>query len=412
MKTIQTTFARIILSLTFILCACSTSEIIIPEATVIPQAEAVFTAEPTTDEPLEITPIDDLLPAGVLTSIDEGDSVSLYDLEGNLIDSVLTPGLVSPDPESIHIAGGLHEDKQFPPLIYRNWNTDQALIYLERGTAEKIRGTGSFLAMAGAKGEPSIAFSEIDWEGETPRSYLFAGNHETISSAAPLAEFTDEKTGMVLKPVGVTVLNKNINEILYTKTAWGIGGIDFIFSIQRGLFLYDLGSGKIRTILSDSRNFQGISPDFSFSASTDFGIGETGPLLVSLTEQNRSVQFPLHPESDRGAGFVVFSPNNQNAAWMEAQGSITSYEENFSARVRVGEILTGSIIQEVDNTTAAAYLGWEEVQQLKPVAWLDNETVIVQARGADWSNPTLILLDSDTGKLSYFCAGVFLELVY
>ena len=412
MKRIRTQPKRAIIFIAIVLSACSSREMDAIVATQFPVEEALATAEPMVDEPLETAPAENLLPAGLLTSSDEEGSVSFYNLQGELSGFALAPGLVSADPDSIHIAGRADDEKQIPELIYRSWTPDQALIFLEEGQPEKIRETGSFLALAGARGEPFFAFSEIYLEKETPKSYLFAGGHDSIQTAAPILELSDDKTAMALKPVGTAVSVGDLGSVWYTKTAWGIGGIDLIFPIQRGLYLYDIQSGESQTILPDSRNFQGISPDLSLSASTNFGIDESGPLLVSYLDEERTVEFPLHPDSNRGAGFAVFSPDNHYAAWMEGQGSMASYEKNFSARVRIGELITGTILQELDNDEAADFLGWAEVRQLKPSAWLDNETLIIEARGADWSGSSLILMDRATGDLRFFSSGVFLGLVY
>lgn len=376
-----------------------------------PAVEEVETAPPVSGALEEIL-FGEHVPAGVFVSADEGASLTLYDPDGMQIAGLLTPGSVFTDPENVHIAGNLPEDESPPPVVYRSWEPDQALMLSEDGAVNKLRDTHSFLALAGAAGKPVLSFSEMTVENNAPRSFLFAAALDTIGTAAPVLELSDDLTGMALKPVGVEASGGEAQGVWYTKTAWGIGGVDLMFHINRGLFFYDINSGENTPVIGEDRNFQGISPDHTFAASVEFDIGGDKSVMIHDLEDDQTLNFPLNPSSDRGAGFVVFSPDSRLAAWLEGEGSIAAQPPNFTARVRAGEISSGGVIQEKDHSAAAALLGWERVSLMKPVGWLDNQSVLIEARGEDWAQVSLLRLNAKTGEMEIFCPGSFAGFVY
>ncbi len=72
--------------------------------------------------------------------------------------------------------------------------------------------------------------------------------------------------GMVLLPVAVEAAGGQPQGVWYVQTAWGIGGVDLIYPINRGLYFYDLTTGENGMALNPDCNFQGISPDLTLAA--------------------------------------------------------------------------------------------------------------------------------------------------
>lgn len=372
------------------------------------EARAPSSIEETVDEILPPSHS----PIGVFTRSNEGTSLALFDLQGLQIGEVFTPGAAELGPGNLHVAGGRNERGLLPVMIYRSWDPEQAVLANENGSVSKLRDTASFLAMVGAEGQAVFSFSEILFEEEGPHSFLFAVTLDNAGSTDPFLELSNDATNMALLPVGVEAIDNQPQGVWYTKTAWGMGGVDLVFPITRGLYFYDLTSGENLQVISPARSFQGISPDLNYAASVEFEMKGDKSIRVHNLANDQTVHFALHPDSDRGAGFCVFSPDNRFAAWAEGQGSLASELSNFTTRVRIGEISSAGVVQEVDSKAASSALGWERVAMMKPVGWLDNDNVLVETRSAGWSQVSLLKLNIIAGELSNFCTGSFAAFLY
>ena len=135
-------------------------------------------------------------------------------------------------------------------------------------------------------------------------------------------------------------------------------------------------------------------------------------MRVTNLATGQMVNFPLNPSSDRGAGYAVFSIDGKYAAWLEASGSMIAEPPNFQMRVRVGDIATGAITREIDSTMAAQALGWERAYFMKPVGWLDAQTIVIEVRGSDWNTASLLKYDITSGSLAVLCQGSFAGFAY
>jgi hypothetical protein len=339
-------------------------------------------------------------PSGVCVKDAAIDSLSCFDIGGQLLATLQVPGIGSSDPQGIHLAGALTTVAAIPPVIYRSWEPEQALMVSTNGIASTLRKTNTFLALAGAAGKPVLAFSEVAYDGNTPHSFIFAGNPDILGAALAFYDLKDEMTGMALIPVAVEAVGNRAQKVWYTHTAWGIGGTDIIFPINRGLYVFDLGNDQNMQVLEIERNFQGISPDNTLAGSIIFDFKGDHSMQVTNLISGQVVNFPLNPSSDRGAGYAVFSIDGQYASWLEASGSMIVELPVFQTRVRVGDIATGEVVYEVDSTMAAQALDWERASFIKPVGWLDAQTLVIEARGIDWETASLIKYDLRSGSLT------------
>jgi hypothetical protein len=107
-----------------------------------------------------------------------------------------------------------------------------------------------------------------------------------------------------------------------------------------------------------------------------------------------------------------FSPDNRHIAWLEAGGSLISDPPDFQATVRVGSLVDGTIEAEVDATAAAQVLNLERIAFLKPVGWLDDHSLLLEARSADWEQAYLLRFDLQSQGLALFSPGSFLGFSY
>jgi len=281
------------------------------------------------------------------------------------------------------------------------------------GHISTLRQTNSFHSLTGATGQSALAFSEVLINSDNlPHSFLYAGNTANLSSVGSFYDLIDEPTYMALMPVGVEAVSSEPQGIWYTKTAWGIGGVDLIFPITRGLYFFDLTNGDNLQYLDTDRSFQGISPDLSHAGTVDFDMAGDRAMTVTNLTNNQHTSFALDPTSDRGSGFAVFSPNNQFAAWLEVSGSMISEPSNFHPRVRIGDIQNAGIVRDLVDATAAQAINGDQVTFMRPAGWLTNEILLVEVRGQDWGDVSLLRYDVNSGGLSIFSSGSFVGFGY
>jgi len=353
-----------------------------------------------------------ILPTGVLVNPHNGIGLKYYDSTGQAIAELKTPGIDNADLATVHIAGNMSSDKNFPPIVFCSWDPDQALRVNSVDSISTLRSTNSFLALVGAAGQDALAFSEVVIENNSPHSYLYAGNFDDLGNASSVYDLNDENTNMALIPVAVDAINGNPQGVWYTKTAWGIGGVDLIYPITSGLYYLDLNSGEIQQFLDSQRNFQGISPDHLMAGSVEFDFDGDRSMMVTQFTSGQTIQFQLNSTSDRGAGFAVFSPDGQYIAWLEAGGSFSTDPTDFKARVRIGDLVGKSILREITSTLIKQTLNRTDISFTKPAGWLDSQSLLIEAWSEDWEQAFLVRLNVTDGSLTPFCEGSFSGFVY
>lgn len=363
--------------------------------------------------PAETTLSRDLLPDGVLVNTDNGVGLTYLDVNGQILSEIQTPGVGFTDPGNVAIAGKVIPGGPLPPIIYHSWEPESALMANTNSQISTLRGTNSFLSLIGAPGQSALAFSEVIISLDNfPHSFLYAGNAINLGGIESFYDLIDEPAYMVLMPVGIEAVNDEPQGVWYTKTGWGIGGADLIFPITKGLYFFDLTNGDNLQNIDADRSFQGISPDLTHAGTVDFNIaGDQAMTVINLTSSQKT-SFALDPASDRGAGFAVFSPNNQFAAWLEASGSMISEPSNFHPRVRVGDIQNGVVVRDLVDSAARLSINSDHVTFMRPAGWLTDEILLVEVRGQDWEDVSLLRYDVLSNELSVFSSGSFVGFGY
>ena len=355
----------------------------------------------------------DLIPDGVLVNTDNPLSLTYLDYDGQIMTEIQTPGIGSPDADHVAIAGAVLPGQPFPPIIYRSWEPEQALMANINGEISTLRTTNAFLSIVTSPGESVLAFSEVQINADNfPHGFLYAGNPENLGSIGSFYDLVDVPTYWALKPVGIHTVGGQTQGVWYTKTGWGIGGADLIFPINKELFFFDLTNGENKEYLGGERSFQGISPDLTHAGSVDVDMNEIRAMTVTNLTNSQQITFPLDAASDRGAGWVVFSPDASFAAWLEASGSMISDPYDFHPRIRVGDIKHGGVVAVLESDQALGAINGSMISFMLPAGWLDSTTVLVEVRGENWRDATLLRFDITSGEISTFASGSFVGFGY
>jgi hypothetical protein len=107
--------------------------------------------------------------------------------------------------------------------------------------------------------------------------------------------------------------------------------------------------------------------------------GTPGVIRNGLTLRNLSTcqetYIPFNAASNLGGGWVVFSPDNQFVAWSEAGGP-SNMEATF--RIRVART-SGESLLDAPIADMTGLLGGEAPDGLRPVGWIANHILVVEA---------------------------------
>ncbi len=349
------------------------------------------------------------LPIGVVTEKDS--TLSLFDSAGYTLAQVNTPGLSYADENNVHIAGVFSQESNAFPVLYFSFEQNNSLLFVHNGEFATLISTPNFSGLAGAAGEPIIAYTTTEFLNDSLVSDLYVGTTQTLPTAPSILHDSDtEGWGMVALAVDVDAGQPS--GVWFSKRPWGIGG-DIVFEPRRTLEYLDLESGQGRQILGAEANPSAISANRKWVAYTDDGtVAGVGTMTIRNLNTGESLNYPLQTAVDqRGAGSATFSPSNQYLAWMEGNGWQMAEMPNFRSVIRIGD-LAGNIITEFPDTALAPSSGMSVIQRVEPVGWLDDNTLIVMARGESWDDVLLLKIDIASRIPSFLAKGAFVGFAY
>ena len=265
--------------------------------------------------------------------------------------------------------------------------------------------------LLGAPGQNAYVYAVITW-GDALSSYFYA--RSAYGGGASWFWDRVDPNGSALYPLAVGAENNEIQTVLYTLTPWGIGG-DIVFPPRSGLFQLNMESLENILHLTEDFNPIGLSPDNSIVAYTEENNMISDPnTRVTLYTLAGGLGLPINlaPGSDRGAGYAVFSPNNQYVAWMEGSGWMMAETPSFHARVRIASVTNGVVLADLSDQTLASVTADPSSTWAQPVGWLDGETLMVEIRGSDWAQTSLVKVRFDGSGVTYFSSGTFIGFLY
>jgi hypothetical protein len=96
---------------------------------------------------------------------------------------------------------------------------------------------------------------------------------------------------------------------------------------------------------------------------------------------------------------------------MEGNGWMMAEVPSFIATLRIANT-DGTLLKDLpmDNFSDASGLG--AVTWVSPAGWLDDSSLVVQVRGAQWDQAALLLVSLPDGNLSYLAPGEFIGFLY
>jgi len=395
-----------------------------------PEGEAPEASTPTVETPqassTETPEAQGFLPAGIMAWM-PGGVVTIYDPQAQPIADYALPDLTFPGPSFIHYAGPFGPGATDGPLVYFSLEGGEALKVLDGGNSNVYTAAPGLIAMVGAPAQPVIAYSlfVVPQTGYDTSSELYVGTLDA-PPVDPILTITNEE-GYALYPLGVEAVDGQPVGVWYTTQLWGIGNV--AFAPQRGLYYFDIASGQVEIYLpatesNDMGEFSyapaGFSSDRSWVAYTMHGPNVAPYSMfwqpVDDPDQVKSVMPGIN--YDMGAGFGVFSPNNQYLAWDTANSGTQMGMVTYYLQINSTDGVSGSFSLF---PTAGSFLAPDLVFAW-PVGWLDNEVLLLEGQLADGSThvmhfgpaSSVVSLDGSGEAIEAepFVPGEFLGFVY
>lgn len=361
-------------------------------------------AEPTTSA---FTP-PHLMPQGFITVNENDTSLTFFDVDGKPITEMRAPGLFGSSPRFVHVAGRLSNGVNQIPLIYYSTEHDGSIQMNINEDITTLVINPNITLLLGAPGLTITTYTTHEWRGNTLVSELYLGDIQTLPTAEPIMVRSDPES-WAIRPLALHIDGDTPMGVWYTLTPWGIGG-DIVFEPRRSLYYLDLSTGDENEYLEPFANPSSFAPDLSWFAYTE---GQEAAPLIIVPEQDKqlSITFPLGPESNRGAGNAVFSPDNQYVAWMEGSGYRMAEQPDFHITIRIAST-SGKIVTEFPEGALAGAIGTQYIQWVEPVGWLDGHTLLIQVQFDTWSQSAIVSLDLDGNDPSYLAPGMFAGFLY
>lgn len=385
--------------------------------TPFPTVHPTVTAQPptlTTPPPSPTTMVNPYTPSGFLVSASDGSSVTFYGTDGSARGIIQSPGM-SPGGyagSNIFVAGKV-TDSITAPVIYYSFENAADIRQNLSGNISTVVSIADLTYLRGALGQHAYAYVTTTWGNDNLISRIYLRNVQG-GGASWAHERVDPQIYATI-PLAVKAENDQPQGVWFSLMPFGIGG-DIVFPPHKGLYYLDMiAGGTVNLVLVEDFNPVGLSPDLTWVAyaPADNGfVNGTNPRLTLYNWQTTvAIEIPINATSDRGAGYAVFSPDNQYVAWMEASGWLMAETPNFHSRVVIADI-NGNIITQLADNALAGYSGDPNSYWVQPVGWLDNETLIVDVHGDDWNNTSLVKVRFDGSNMAFLAPGRFEGFTY
>ncbi len=350
-----------------------------------------------------------LLPRGFAAV--SGDTLAFFEKNGAQFAQMQASESIFWEPGRVHLAGSMPPGSQTIPMLFFAFDDGETLRYRDAtGQIFNLMQGQSFISLTGVPAQPVASLAQIEYLDTALRSRIYAGSIQSLPTAAPLLSIDDPEFWAV-KPVALDAQNGSPARIWYTRIPYGIGG-DIVFEPRKSLSYMDVASGQSVQVLGNEASPWDFTADRQWVAYSKFGEGTPGGMaLYNLQTGAGTAYSPIAAAEPRGAGDAFFSPGGQRLAWMEGDGWLMADIPNYHATIRVGD-LNGNVVAEFPDSFLAASAPAGQASWVQPVGWLDDQTLLIQARGTDWADASVLKVDLATGTAAYLAPGVFIGVIY
>jgi len=318
--------------------------------------------------------------------------INIVDFQGTSLGSKTLTGLSWQNPDQIHFASGLSGGIPSIPVPFHSLANGDTLKLEQNGTVSQLAQISGFLVIAGENGGGNVAYSQYSSVPAGWSSTLYATPYGD-AGAAQVRVTRDEGDSYVIWPLAVHTANGQAQGVWYTASMYGIGNI--IFHPYRDLFYLNLSNNQVTSYLGSNDVLAGFSPDQTWAAFGQDPGSSPGQAQNSLTLKNlvtcQEVTSNFHATSNLGGGWVVFAPDNQLVAWLEASGPSPM---EASLRLRVARI-DGTIIVDAPISSLTGLAGGETPTWITPRGWSDNHLLILEISIAGSNNPMVVMWAPD-----------------
>lgn len=378
-------------------------------------SQTIFEETPAINDPTrEVPNASTLLPNGFASDTQDGLGLSFFALDGLALGEKRIPEQAWISKNTLHIAGPNTGNSNIPLIFFQpsiDGNCDTCGLWLAKDEqSSQLMHFNDIEALVGVPGSDLVVLVERLPQPESGilRSSMFLGDPSSLLSAQPVL-VVDSSESLGIVPIAIRMESGSPTGIYYTQRPFGIGG-EILFDPLMGLFYLDLATNSTSEVLPSLFAFSSISQSQILVAYSERGTGIDGGIKIRDIGSQEEKFFQVLPDSDRGAGMVVISPDDTRLAWLEARGSLS--QDNFHATLRVAS-MDGKSIQEFPQEQFIKTAGLGEAIWVTPLGWLDNNSLLVGVRsmGKD-SQAANLRLDILTGQVTYLAPGLFMGFLY
>jgi hypothetical protein len=328
--------------------------------------------------------------------------ITLVDFNAVVAATKNAPGMDWPSTSVVQIVGSLSQGIGNLPIVYHSSEGQGVLKLNVNNAISDLMGTVEFITLSGGPGTSTLAYVRGESGPYSFLTHMYVAPYNTILMTAPV-KTRDGTDGNMLLPYTVRVENGAPVGVWYSLRPEGIG--DF-FSPDRGLYYLDLATSVETEFLTMDNMLSAISPDQTWIAYR--AMAGPGQLVLRNLLTCQDVPLPLHPETNLGAGFAAFSPDNQHVVWVEASGP-SVYEA--SARLRVATT-AGVMVADAPAANLYGLAGGEELTWITPKGWVDNNQFLVELSLLDWGDKLLVRVEKNFWNPILLTSGNFVGFYY
>jgi len=332
------------------------------------------------------------LPAAIAAG--NADTITFHNFQRAAIALRPVTGISWMDENQVHLAGSLSQGVNNIPIVYYSLQNGGTLKLNVNNAITELASAPDLFSIKGAEGNPYLSFDTIDFPDCI--NQVYAGSLAELSGLQPRMTWTppqDKEYGMAIQPLAIRYNAGQAHGLWFTYTWERYDN----FPPYRGLSYLDLSNNQVTEFISPTLALGGMSSDQTLIAYAPAPSGSPW-ILNSFSIRNlitcQETSISLNPVSNLGAGYMVFSPDNQFVAWMEANGP-SPMEAEFHLRVARTD---GTSVFDAPAANLSGFLGGEAASFPRPVGWASNHLLLLEIYSETLSRSVLVIWAPDPAQ--------------